>query len=275
MPTTVINDATIYYERTGQGPAVLLIHGMCGDAEVWADQANRLSDRYTCVRYDRRGHTRSTRGDAKRSATHSTPTTPPRSSRSSISRPACSSPPAAAPPSRSTSPSAHGQLLRGAVFSEPPLFCLDRDAGQALMADLAPQLEEAHGRRRPAAAVDAFFSLVCPGLWSRHRRGAQGPLPRQRRHRLHRPALTVTRRRHAADLTAVTIPALVLAGDQSHPSLRSIARRLAAALADARFVELADCGHVTYAERPDDFANAVSVFAAELDRQAATHGGAR
>ena len=42
---------------------------------------------------------------------------------------------------------------------------------------------------------------------------------------------------------------------------------MAAALpADARFIELTDCGHVTYAEQPDAFAHAVAVFAAELDR---------
>ena len=51
----------------------------------------------------------------------------------------------------------------------------------------------------------------------------------------------------AADLVAVDVPALVIAGDTSHPALRSVAHRLAAALADARFIELADCGHVTYA----------------------------
>ena len=60
----------------------------------------------------------------------------------------------------------------------------------------------------------------------------------------------------------------MIAGDTSHPALRSIAHRLAAALADARFIELADCGHVTYAEQPDAFAHAVAVFAAELDRRA-------
>lgn len=142
------------------------------------------------------------------------------------------------------------------------------------MADLAPQLEEALAEAGPRAAVDAFFSLVCPGLWSR--------LDEERKDRyranadigftdLRSPSLDAK----PADLTAVTTPALVLAGGQSHPSLRSIARQLAATLADARFVEFAECGHVTYAERPDDFAKAVSVFAAELDRQAATHGGAR
>jgi len=64
MPTVEINDTTLYYERTGQGPAMLFVHGMCGDAEVWADQARRFSDRFTCVRYDRRGHSRSARGNS-------------------------------------------------------------------------------------------------------------------------------------------------------------------------------------------------------------------
>ena len=172
MATIDINDTTLYYERAGQGPAMLFVHGVCGDADVWADQAQRFSDRYT-------------------------------------------------------SPGG------------------------------------------PRAAVDAFFSLLCPGLWSmlnetrkdRYRSNADIGFADMRS-----PSLDVD----ADDLAAVTIPALVLAGDTSHPSLRLVAHRLAEALPDARFVELDDCGHVTYAEQPDVFASTVSVFAAELDRRAAT-----
>jgi pimeloyl-ACP methyl ester carboxylesterase len=65
----------------------------------------------------------------------------------------------------------------------------------------------------------------------------------------------------------LAIPALVIAGRTSHPSLRAVARRLAAGLPGARLVEIEDCGHVTYAEQPDAFADAVSVFVAELDRR--------
>jgi 3-oxoadipate enol-lactonase len=36
------------------------------------------------------------------------------------------------------------------------------------------------------------------------------------------------------------------------------------ALPDAHFVELAGSGHVTYAERPDEFAQAVAAFATEV-----------
>lgn len=65
----------------------------------------------------------------------------------------------------------------------------------------------------------------------------------------------------------MAVPALVLSGSASHPSFRSVAHHLATTLADARFVDLEGSGHVTYAERPDEFENAVRVFAAELDRR--------
>ena len=144
MPTIDVTDTTLYYERTGQGPAMLFVHGMCGDAEVWADQAWR-------------------------------------------------SPP------------------RGGV-------------------------------QRTAAV------LPRPSRW---------------------PSLAARAR------PPVATPALVLAGDRSHPSLRALAHLLAAALPDARFVELEECGHVTYAEQPGAFARAVSVFAAEISRRTTAQGRIR
>ena len=265
MPTIDINDTTLYHERVGKGPAILFVHGMCGDAEVWADQARRFSDRYTCVRYDRRGHSRSRRGDGTVSdAVHAND--------AAALIEALGLAPCLLVGSSGGAVIAvevalrHGRLLRGAVFSEPPLFCLDRAAGQAIMEELVPRLEAASAAQGPRGAVDAFFSLLCPGLWSmldetrkdRYRANADIGLTD-----LRSPSLDVA----ADDLAAVTIPTLVLAGDTSHPSLRSVAYRLAAALPDSRFVEFDNCGHVTYAEQPDAFATTVSAFAAELDRR--------
>jgi pimeloyl-ACP methyl ester carboxylesterase len=268
MSTVEVNDTTLYYERHGQGPAVLFAHGMCGDAEVWADQARRFADRYTCVRYDRRGHTRSAPGEAVISdGLHADDAA---ALIDALDLAPClivgSSGGAAIAVEVALR---YGHLLRGAVFSEPPLFCLDPAAGQAFMQDLAPRLEETIAQSGPPAWVDAFFSMVCPGLWSmldedrkdRYRANADIGFTD-----LRSPSLDVA----ADDLAAVSIPALVLTGDTSHPAFRSVAHRLAEVLPDARFVELEDCGHVTYAEQPDTFANAVSVFAAELDRRAAT-----
>lgn len=266
MPTIDINDTTLYYERTGQGPAMLFVHGLCGDAEVWADQARRFAGDHTCVRYDRRGHSRSRRGDAPISdALHAEDAA---ALIDALDLAPCllvgSSSGAAIGAEVALR---HGHLLRGAVFSEPPLFCLDPHAGQALLCELGPRLEHAMTAGGPASAVDAFFSFVCPGLWS--------IIDEERRDRyranadigftdLRSPSLDAT----TADLATVTTPALVLAGDRSHPTMRALAHRLAAALPDARFVELEACGHVTYAEQPDAFARAVSAFASEMGRPA-------
>lgn len=75
------------------------------------------------------------------------------------------------------------------------------------------------------------------------------------------------------ELSGVAVPALVVAGTTSLPALRSIAQVLHRGLPDARLVELHGCGHVTYAERPDEFARAVAAFAAELRPTASARPG--
>jgi 3-oxoadipate enol-lactonase len=268
MPTIDVSDTTLYFERTGQGPAVLFVHGMCGNADVWEDQARRLADRYDCVRYDRRGHSRSARGHALISdAVHADDAAALIEAMDLVPCLLVGSSGGAAIAVEVALRYAH--LLRGAVISEPPLFSLDPDARAVFLNELAPRLEQAIASRGPAAWVDAFFSIVCPGLWSiiddarkdRYRANADIGFTD-----LQSPSLEVT----TDDLAAVTVPTLVIAGSESHPSLRSIAHQLAAALPDVRFVELEDCGHVTYAEKPDDFANAISAFATEIDRRATT-----
>src|SRR5947209_839892 len=140
MPTIDVNDTTFYYERSGDGPAVLFIHGMCGDAEVWADQAARLSDRYTCVRYDRRGHSRSAWGDATiTDALHA-------DDAAALIEALDLAPCLLVGSSGGAAISVevalrYGHLLRGAVFSEPPLFNLDPTVRDQFVGELMPQLE--------------------------------------------------------------------------------------------------------------------------------------
>jgi 3-oxoadipate enol-lactonase len=266
VPTVHIDDTTLYYERSGAGPAMLFVHGMCGDADVWADQAGRFADRYTCVRFDRRGYSRSRRGDAPLGVARHADDVAALIRNLDLA-------PCLLVGSSSGAVIAldvalrHGELLRGVVLSEPPLFSLDPDAGQALMGELVPRVEQAMATGGPPAAVDAFFSLVCPGLWStigddrKDRYRANGAIGFAD---LGAPSLDVT----AADLATVTVPTLVISGDSSHPAFGSIDHQLTDALADARLIQLTDSGHVTYAEQPDAFAHAVAVFAAELDRRA-------
>jgi 2-succinyl-6-hydroxy-2,4-cyclohexadiene-1-carboxylate synthase len=56
--------ASIYYERTGTGPAVVLIHGLGGNHAVWYRQVPRLSQSYSVVTISQRGFAPSS-GDRK------------------------------------------------------------------------------------------------------------------------------------------------------------------------------------------------------------------
>jgi len=268
MAMVGIGDTALYYEVSGIGPAMVFIHGMCGDATVWAGQAGRFSDRFTCVRYDRRGHSRSGRG--------SVPVCVARHADDAAALiDALDLAPCLLVASSSGAVIAvdlairHGRLLRGVVLSEPPLFSLDPDAGRAVGVEFDRILQLAATADGRSAAVDAFFALMCPGLWAlldengraRYRANADIGFTD-----LRSPPLHVT----STELSEVTVPVLVIAGEVSHPALRSVAHRLAAALPDARLVDIPNSGHVTYAEQPDAFAHAVSVFADELDRRPAT-----
>jgi pimeloyl-ACP methyl ester carboxylesterase len=57
--TLKLPGATIHYEVAGTGPVLLCIPGGPTDAGMYADFLELLSDRYTVVAYDPRGHSRS------------------------------------------------------------------------------------------------------------------------------------------------------------------------------------------------------------------------
>jgi 3-oxoadipate enol-lactonase len=261
MPIIEIRDTTLYYESTGDGTPLLFIHGMCGDADVWRGQVRRLADRFRCITYDRRGHSRSAIGDEPESVpTHA------EDAAALITalgvRPIVVGSSGGARIAMELA-RRHPDVLAGAVFSEPPLSSLDQSAGDALMAAVGAAVGPAAANKGPRAAVDAFFALICPGLWS----GLDETAKDRYRANAHTMLAELSAPRYnlnVEDLSAIAVPALVIAGTTSHPALLSIARILARSLPNVRFVELPGSGHVTYAERPDEFARAVAAFATEL-----------
>lgn len=258
------NGTTLYTEQAGDGPVLVFVHGMCGDARVWADQVDRLADRYRCITYDRRGHTRSPRTEAVDTVElHS-------DDLAGLIETLDLAPCVVVGSSGGARIVVdllrrHPELIQGAVVSEPPIGALCPDAFAAMIGDVAPAVQQAAVTDGPRSAVDAFFAALCPGLWTaidesvkdRYRDNADMLFAD-----LGMPAYQIGE----ADAAAIDVPVLVVAGAHSHPALRAGARTLAGWLGDARFIEL-DSGHVTYAEQPEEFAGAVDVFA----REAAGH----
>lgn len=58
MPTVETNGVETYYERRGDGPPVVFLHGAGADHRVWAEVAAPLADDYTVVTPDLRLHGR-------------------------------------------------------------------------------------------------------------------------------------------------------------------------------------------------------------------------
>jgi len=266
MPTISVRDTTIYYEQVGAGPALLFVHGMCGDAMVWGGQVDRLADRFSCVTYDRRGHTRSARGtEPESTATHAADAAA-LIEALGLPQPVVVGSSGGARIAVELARTRPG-LLAASVFSEPPIFTLEPAAGQAFASEIGGLVRPAVAAGGPRAAVDAFFPLVCPGLWSRLEETAKD------RYRANASMMLAEfggppYQLAVEEAATIDLPCLVIAGSDSHPALRAIAATLVRALPDARFIELAGSGHVTYAERPDEFARAVAAFATEVtDRQ--------
>jgi 3-oxoadipate enol-lactonase len=265
MSMAEVNGTALYYEESGAGTPLLFIHGMCGDADGWSDQVRRLSPSYRCVAYDRRGHTRSPL------------------------------PPSDIPPGKiqlhaddaarliealglapcvlvGSSGGAriafdvvrrYPHLLRGAVLSEPPLFALDPEGGAALIGAVKPAVEAEVARLGPSGAVDGFFSVVCPGLWSAI------PEAARERYRANLPALwgdlqsppyEVT----PSDLATMRTPCLIVRGTESLDVFQHVTATLSEGLPNCQLVELAGSGHVTYFEKPAEFEAAVRAFVERL-----------
>jgi pimeloyl-ACP methyl ester carboxylesterase len=253
------NGVRFHYEVAGAGPPLAFVHGMCGRGAVWAGQVERLSDDFTCVTYDRRGHGSSADGDQ----THSVQ---------------LHGDDFAALVSALELPSAiyvgssggarigvdvvlrHPETLAGAALSEPPIFSLSPERAKVFMGKVVPAVQPHLDAGDLRGAVDAFFGVVCPGLWRLLDEAAKEPY-RQSGPMLvadlGQPPFVVT----SDDLTDVQLPVLAIAGLESDPFLQATPRVIAASVPSANLVEFADCGHVTYAEQPDAFAEAVRVFA--------------
>jgi pimeloyl-ACP methyl ester carboxylesterase len=259
-----VNGTQLYYDEVGDGQPMLFIHGMCGDASVWADQMLRLSPHFRCVAYDRRGHSRSPLGQVEQRTVEMHADDAAQIIIDLGLAPCIVVGSSGGARITFDLVRRYPRLVKGAVLSEPPLVALDPEGGKAFVARIKPGIDAAVANDEPRAAVDAFFENVCPGLWR--------SLPEDRRNVPYRanaaelfgdlamPPYQVSR----ADLAEIRVPCLVVRGDESDPALRAIASTLAHGIPGARLVELEGSGHVTYFEKPLEFAGSVESIARNL-----------
>jgi 3-oxoadipate enol-lactonase len=59
MPHTTVNDISMHYETHGEGPPLLLIHGLGSSLRDWEYQINAFASRFRVITLDLRGHGKS------------------------------------------------------------------------------------------------------------------------------------------------------------------------------------------------------------------------
>jgi len=56
MPKIFVNDINIHYQRIGQGPDVVMIHGIASNLALWLNIQRALAEEFRVTTYDLRGH---------------------------------------------------------------------------------------------------------------------------------------------------------------------------------------------------------------------------
>jgi pimeloyl-ACP methyl ester carboxylesterase len=160
MATVEVNGTTLYSERRGEGPAVLFISGATGDAGHWTRVADALVDEFTVLTYDRRANSRSPRPEGWDAA----PIDEQADDAAELLR-ALDLAPAVAYGNSSgatilTSLTLrHPEVLRGAIFHEPP-YAAVASGGEVACAQLQAVVEQGMAQGGPPVAMEKFIRWV-------------------------------------------------------------------------------------------------------------------
>ncbi|MFI1582455.1 alpha/beta fold hydrolase [Embleya sp. NPDC020630] len=270
MPHVRLNGADLYYEVTGEGDPLVLVHGSWTDHTGWGPILPALAASYRVLVYDRRGHSRSTGGTGPGSRLQDEDDLAALLERLDLG-------PAHVVGNSFGASTALGlgarrpELFRSLVAHEPPLFATVANDPQ-----LGPLMRVAQDRidavvERLSAGDDRggahlFVEEVAlgPGMWER--------LPERARETFvgnagtfldelndpHWDEIDVT------GLSALTVPVLLSYGTTSPPWYAKIVGGLAEAIAHARIRTLDGAGHVPHTTHPELYVATVTGFLADV-----------
>ena len=161
MATVDVNTVTLYYERRGDGPPVLLVPGAAGDAGIWGTAADALADEFTVVTYDRRGNSRSPRPEGWTSTSVEEQATDAAELLLSLGlAPALVYGNSSGAIFVNDLVLRRPEVVRGAVMHEPPYIGVSSNPAQ-VGAGLQAMVEQGMAMGGPPAAMELFFRFVC------------------------------------------------------------------------------------------------------------------
>ncbi|WP_225800263.1 alpha/beta fold hydrolase [Streptomyces sp. NK15101] len=257
MATVQVDGLGVAYDRVGEGPPLVFLHGAAQDARAWRPQLDALADAFTVVAWDEPGAGRSS--DVPESFVLA-----------DYAR--CV---AAVVESLRLGPAHIAGLSWGGTLALEfyrhhaglvrTLVLIDTYAGWKGSLPAEEVRARVEGARRMLAAPPGEFDPTLPGLFAGEPPAAYAPLlnamtdavrPESMRRQLSLMAET-----DQQDLLpTVSVPTLLLWGERDVRSPLAVARRFQEAIPDAELVVIPGAGHVSNLERPEEFNRAVRDF---------------
>ena len=263
MDRVEVDGLRIAFSRSGEGPALVLVHGALSDSRVWQHQVDDLSEEFTVVAWDAPGCGRSA--------------DPPESFRMPEYADCLAG---LVETLRLEKPHLLGHSFGGALALEfyrrhPTLpATLILAGGYAGWAGSLPANEVSRRLLFAERAADllstgGFQPRSMPGLFS-----AKLPVDRARSLEIimadSRPVATRAMAHALAEcnlndmLSRITVPTLLLYGDADERSGPEVAKALNAHIPTSRLSILPGMGHMGYLESPEQFDNAIREFLSPL-----------
>jgi pimeloyl-ACP methyl ester carboxylesterase len=257
MEVVRTNGLEIAYERVGEGPPLIFVHGGAEDGRVWQPQLAALADEFTVVAWDEPGAGRSSdvpAGFGLAEYAHCL---------------AALIEAIALGPAHVVGLSWGGTVVQELYRHHPELVAtlilVDTYAGWKGSLPEEEVRARVEGVHQMLAAPAEEFDPTYPGLFAGDPPAEFVPLLEQmaanvRRASLRTEVLVMAEADQRDLLPRIAVPTLLIWGEQDVRSPLSVARKFEQAIPDARLVVIPDCGHVSNLERPERFNEAVREF---------------
>jgi pimeloyl-ACP methyl ester carboxylesterase len=251
------NGLEIAYERVGEGPPLVLVHGAVVDSRMWRPQLAALSDEFTVVAWDEPGAGRSSDvpadfgledyGNCLAALIGALDLGP------------------AHVAGLSWGGTVAQELYRRHPELVATLLLVDTYAGWKGSLPAEEVRARVEGVRQMLAAAEHLFDPTLPGLFAGDPPAEVVPLMEAMaadvRPDSMRTALLVMSEVDQRDLLPrIAVPTLLIWGELDERSPLSVARQFEDAVPDAKLVVIPGAGHVSNLEEPEQFNDAVREF---------------
>ena len=247
----------VAYERVGEGPPLIFVHGGAEDGRVWQPQLAALADEFTVVAWDEPGAGRSSdvpAGFGLAEYAHCL---------------AALIEAIALGPAHVVGLSWGGTVVQELYRHHPELVAtlilVDTYAGWKGSLPEEEVRARVEGVRQMLAAPDEEFDPTYPGLFAGDPPAEFVALLEQiaadvRRESLRTEVLVMAEADQRDLLPRIAVPTLLIWGERDVRSPLSVARQFEQAIPDAKLVVIPEAGHLSNLEQPEQFNQAVRRF---------------